>query len=58
MSFGVDLLRSGSARPKLTLQVDVENLTDNLYLVAQESEFSAGQYSIPRLVSFTGKVRF
>jgi outer membrane receptor protein involved in Fe transport len=57
LSGGVDLLRR-SGRPRLTLQVDVENIGDHVYLVAQESEFSARQYSIPRLVSVTAKVRF
>jgi TonB dependent receptor-like, beta-barrel/Carboxypeptidase regulatory-like domain len=58
ISFGIDLLRSGTHKPRLSLQMDIENVTNNLYLVAQESEFSAGQYSIPRLVAVTAKVRF
>jgi hypothetical protein len=58
VSFGVDLLRRGNRQPRLSLQLDVENVGDNLYLVAQESEFTPGQYPIPRLVSATAKVRF
>ena len=59
LSFGVDFCSGpGKARPRLSLQLDIENITNNLYLVAQESEFAAGQYSIPRLVSATAKVRF
>jgi hypothetical protein len=59
VSFGVDLLRRPAAtRARLSLQMDVENITNNLYLVAQESEFAAGQYSIPRLVAASAKVRF
>jgi TonB dependent receptor-like, beta-barrel/Carboxypeptidase regulatory-like domain len=58
ISFGIDLLRSGTRKPRLSLQMDVENVTNNLYLVAQESEFAAGQYSIPRLVAVTAKARF
>ena len=58
ISAGVDLLRHAAHGPRLSLQLDIENVTDNLYLVAQESEFSAGQYSIPRLVSATAKIRF
>jgi hypothetical protein len=58
MSFGVDFFRNTKPRPRLSLQLDVENITNSLYLVAQESEFAAGQYSIPRLVSVTAKVRF
>jgi hypothetical protein len=58
ISFGVDLFRSATRRPRLSLQLDIENVTNNLYLVAQESEFAAGQYSIPRLIAVTAKVRF
>jgi hypothetical protein len=58
LSFGIDLLRTGNARGKLAIQLDVENLTDNMYLIAQEGEFSPAQYYIPRLVSATVRVRF
>jgi hypothetical protein len=58
VSFGVDILRGANRRPRLSFQVDVENVTNNLYLVAHESEFTPGQYSIPRLVSLTARVRF
>jgi hypothetical protein len=58
VSAGIDLLRGQNRRPRLSLQIDVENVTDNLYLIAQEGEFTPGQYSIPRLFSVTAKVRF
>jgi hypothetical protein len=58
ISFGVDVLRGAHRRPRLSFQVDVENVANNLYLVAQESEFTPGQYSIPRLVSARAKIRF
>ncbi|PWT85042.1 MAG: hypothetical protein C5B57_03700, partial [Blastocatellia bacterium] len=58
LSLGVDLMRKVPRRPKLTIQLDIENITNNLYLIAQESEFSPGQYSIPRLLSVTAKLRF
>jgi outer membrane receptor protein involved in Fe transport len=58
VSVGVDLFRTATPRSRLSLQLDIENITNNLYLVAQESEFTPGQYSIPRLVSVTAKVRF
>ena len=58
ISAGIDLLRGQNRRPRLSLQIDVENITDNLYLIAQEGEFTPGQYSIPRLFSVTAKVRF
>ena len=57
-SIGVDLFRFGRQRSRLSLQFDVENVTDNIYLIAQEGEFSPAQYAIPRLVSLTAKVRF
>src|SRR5439155_12628893 len=58
VSFGVDVLRRRNRRPRLSFQIDIENIGNNLYLVAQESEFTPGQYSIPRLVSATARVRF
>jgi hypothetical protein len=58
ISFGLELLRGANRRPKLSFQIDVENIANNLYLVAQESEFTPGQYSIPRLIAATVKIRF
>lgn len=58
LSLGVDVLQDAKRRPKLTLRLDVENVTNGVYLIARESEFSPSQYSIPRLVSATVKVRF
>ena len=58
VSFGLDLLRNRDRRPKLSLQVDIENLADHVYLIAQDSEFSTAQFSIPRLVSATATFRF
>jgi hypothetical protein len=58
LSFGVDLLRDGNARGKLSIQFDFENITDNTYLIAQEGEFSPAQYYIPRLFSATARFRF
>jgi outer membrane receptor protein involved in Fe transport len=45
-------------RPTVTLQFNIENLTNNIYVVAQESAFTPGQYSIPRLFSGSMKIRF
>jgi outer membrane receptor protein involved in Fe transport len=58
ISFGIDLLRSNNRRPRLSFQIDIENVGDNVYLIAQESEFTPGQYSIPRLFAVMAKVRF
>jgi len=57
LSAGIDLLR-GPRYPRLSLRLDVENITNNVYLIAQEGEFAAGQYFIPRLVSASARVRF
>jgi hypothetical protein len=58
LSFGFDLGRGANRRSRLSLQFNLENLTDNVYLVAQKGEFSPAQYSIPRLFSATATVRF
>ena len=58
ISMGIDLLQRGNRGPKLSLQLDIENIANNLYLIAQEGEFTPGQYSIPRLISATAKIRF
>lgn len=58
VSLGVNLLRDSQRRAKLTLQFDVENIANNIYLIAQEGEFSPAQFSIPRLLSITAKLRF
>jgi hypothetical protein len=58
VSFGIDLVRGTNRRPRWSFQIDVENAGNNVHLVAQESEFTPGQYSIPRLVSATARVRF
>ena len=57
LTLGWDAIRNGE-QPRLTLQFNIENLSDNLYRVAQESVFSPGQYSIPRLFSGSVKIRF
>jgi hypothetical protein len=57
-SVGVNLLRDAKRRGKLALQVDVENVGNNVYLIAKEGEFSPSQFSIPRLLSVTAKLRF
>jgi outer membrane receptor for ferrienterochelin and colicins len=58
VSAGLDLLRDGRRRGRMSLQLDVENLGNEIYLIAQEGEFSPAQYSIPRLVSVSLKYRF
>ena len=57
LSLGWDAIRKGD-QPRLTLQFNIENLTDNVYLISKESTFVQGQYSIPRLFSGSLKIRF
>lgn len=43
---------------RLIFQFNIENLTNNVYLLSKESTFVQGQYSIPRMFSASLKVRF
>lgn len=49
---------ASSARPHATLQFNVENLANSVYLLSKESTMVQGQYSIPRLISGSLKIRF
>jgi outer membrane receptor protein involved in Fe transport len=53
---GVELFRR--ERRGLGLQLNVENLTDRVFRIAKESEFTPVQYSPPRLLSGSLRVRF
>ncbi|MGH9783577.1 MAG: hypothetical protein ACRD88_05275, partial [Terriglobia bacterium] len=57
LTIGWDAIRRGD-QPRLSLQFNLENLTDNVYLISKESTFVQGQYSIPRLFSGSVKIRF
>ncbi len=57
LTLGWDAGRNGE-QPRLRFQFNIENLSNNLYKVAQESVFSPGQYSIPRLFSASVKIHF
>jgi outer membrane receptor protein involved in Fe transport len=57
LSVGWDVIRQDE-QPRLSLQFNVENLTNNVYVVAQESVFTPGQYSIPRMYSGSIRLRF
>jgi hypothetical protein len=57
--FGVDVRRDSLRRSRLSLRMDVENITNRVYLVSQEdAEFSPALWSPPRLISLTAKVHF
>jgi outer membrane receptor protein involved in Fe transport len=58
LSLGIDLLRDAASQSRLMLRLDVENVTNRDYVIARESQFSPAQYSIPRLISATLRVRF
>ena len=57
-SVGLNLWRDGIRRARLTLQLDVENITNNVYVIAQEGEFSPAQFSLPRVVSLSARFKF
>jgi outer membrane receptor protein involved in Fe transport len=44
--------------PRLGLQFSVENLTNNIYVVSQESAFSPGEYFNPRFFSGSMTIHF
>ncbi|MEP7075343.1 MAG: TonB-dependent receptor [Acidobacteriota bacterium] len=54
--FGIDLFRK--ERHKMTLQFNVENVGNRVYQIAKESEFTPIQFSPPRFLSGSLKVRF
>lgn len=55
-STGVDLFRQ--ERRRVSLQFNIENLTDRVYGIAKESEFTPVQFSPPRFISGSLKLRF
>jgi 5-hydroxyisourate hydrolase-like protein (transthyretin family) len=54
--FGLDLFRR--ERCGMSLQFNVENATDRVYQIAKESEFTPIQFSPPRFLSGSVKLRF
>ncbi len=54
--FGVDLFRK--ERCGLSLQFNIENATDRVFAIAKESEFTPIQFSPPRFLSGSLKLRF
>jgi outer membrane receptor protein involved in Fe transport len=57
LSLGWQVL-SNEGRPTLTLQLNVENVSNRVYLLARESSMVQGQYSNPRLISVSLRMRF
>ena len=57
LTIGAELFRSRE-RSRLQLQFNIENLTNNVYKVSQESVFSPGEYFHPRFFSGSVKIPF
>jgi outer membrane receptor protein involved in Fe transport len=57
VSLGWNATSNGS-KPRLMLQFNIENLSNQVYLLSKESTMVQGQYSIPRLVSGSLKIGF
>jgi hypothetical protein len=57
LSIGWNAVSQG-AQPRLSLQINVENLTNRVYLLSKESTMVQGQYSHPRLLSASVRIRF
>jgi hypothetical protein len=53
---GIDLLKK--ERRAVSLQFNIENITDRVYRIAKESEFTPVQYSPPRFISGSIRYRF
>ena len=45
-------------QPRVSFQVNVENLSNRIYLLSKESTMVQGQYSSPRLVSGSVRLQF
>jgi outer membrane receptor protein involved in Fe transport len=57
VSLGWNAMTNGD-QPRVSFQVHVENLSNKIYLLSKESTMVQGQYSIPRLVSASVRLRF
>jgi outer membrane receptor protein involved in Fe transport len=57
VSVGWNVISNGS-QPRLSLQFNVENVSNKIYLISRESTMVQGQYSIPRLFSGSLKIAF
>jgi outer membrane receptor protein involved in Fe transport len=57
VSLGWNAVSEGD-QPRVSFQVNVENLSNRIYLLSKESTMVQGQYSIPRLVSASVRLRF
>ena len=58
LSLGADIWHDREGKRRLAVRISIENVTNQMYKVAQESVFTPGQYSIPRLISGGLTLRF
>ena len=58
LSVGWNPVSSTGDQPRVSVQFNVENVSNKVYLLSKESSMVQGQYSIPRLLSLSAKVRF
>ncbi len=58
LSVGWNALSSSGDQPRVSVQFNVENVTNKVYLLSKESSMVQGQYSIPRLISASMRFRF
>jgi outer membrane receptor protein involved in Fe transport len=49
---------ANAARPRMSVQFDVANVSNRVYLLSKESTMVQGQYSKPRLMSASLRMRF
>ena len=58
LSMGADIWHDREGKNRFAVRLSIENVTNNIYKVAQESVFTPGQYSITRLIAGGLTVRF
>jgi hypothetical protein len=58
LSIGWNAGPANGGQPRWSVQFNVENASNRVYLLSKESSMVQGQYSIPRLISTSVKMRF
>jgi hypothetical protein len=57
VSIGWNAISNGN-QPRLSVQFNIENVSNKVYLLSKESTMVQGQYSIPRLFSGVLRIGF
>jgi outer membrane receptor protein involved in Fe transport len=58
LSIGWNAPSGTGSQSRLSVQLNVENIANKVYLLSKESSMVQGQYSIPRLISASMRMRF